>query len=123
MIRNIALVGIGGMAGSIARYIVSVFFANRLPPGFPYGTFVVNIVGCFLIGVILGIVGRVGALTAELRLLLATGFCGGFTTFSSFADEIIELVEAGRAVHAVSYILSSFLLGLLATVAGLALTR
>ncbi|KXB97118.1 MAG: hypothetical protein AA908_08715 [Chlorobi bacterium NICIL-2] len=123
MLRNIALVGLGGMVGSIARYLVAVALSQRLPLGFPYGTFTVNIVGCFLIGVILGLVGRGGALAGELRLLLATGFCGGFTTFSSFTYEIIELVEANHALLAVLYVLFSLLLGLLAAVAGLALTR
>jgi len=123
MLRNIALVGLGGMVGSIARYLVAALLSQRLPLGFPYGTFTVNIVGCFLIGLILGMLGRAGTLGPDLRLLLATGFCGGFTTFSSFTYEVIELVEANQAVLAVSYVLFSLLLGLLAAVAGLALTR
>ncbi|GIV51977.1 MAG: putative fluoride ion transporter CrcB [Candidatus Kapaibacterium sp.] len=123
MLRNLALVGFGGMAGSIARYLVAVALSQRLPLGFPFGTFTVNIVGCFLIGLILGLLGRAGTLGPDLRLLLATGFCGGFTTFSSFTYEIIELVEANQAVLAVFYVTFSILLGLLAAVAGLALTR
>jgi len=123
MLRNIALVGLGGMVGSIARYVVATVLAHRLSVGFPYGTFTVNIVGCFLIGLILGILTRAGALASDLRLLLVVGFCGGFTTFSSFTYEIIELVEANRVMLALLYVLFSMLLGLLAAVAGLAMTR
>jgi CrcB protein len=123
MLRNIALVGLGGMVGSIARYVVAAVLAHRLSVGFPYGTFTVNIVGCFLIGLILGILARAGALASDLRLLLVVGFCGGFTTFSSFTYEIIELVEANRVMLAILYVVFSMLLGLLAAVAGLAMTR
>lgn len=123
MLRNIVLVGLGGMAGSIARYLVAVFFSHRMPLGFPFGTFTVNIVGCFLIGLILGAAGRFGFITPELRLLLATGFCGGFTTFSSFMYEVVEMVEAAQYAMLILYVLGSAMLGLLATVTGLALTR
>ncbi len=123
MLRNIALVGLGGMVGSIARYVVAAVLARRMSVGFPYGTFTVNIVGCFLIGLILGILTRAGTLASDLRLLLVVGFCGGFTTFSSFTYEIIELVEANRVMLAILYVLFSILLGLLAAVAGLAMTR
>lgn len=123
MLRNIVLVGLGGMAGSIARYLVAVYFSQRMPLGFPFGTFIVNIIGCFLIGLFLGAAGRLGIITPELRLLLATGFCGGFTTFSSLMYEVVEMVEATQYAMLVLYVLSSAMLGLLATVTGLALTR
>ncbi|MCX7929445.1 MAG: CrcB family protein, partial [Chlorobi bacterium] len=93
------------------------------PVGFPFGTLTVNIVGCFFIGLILGAAGRWGDLAPQLRLLLATGFCGGFTTFSSLMYEIVEFVEAGQYALLVLYVVASALLGLLATVAGLALLR
>jgi CrcB protein len=123
MLRNIALVGLGGMLGSIARYLVTVFFSSRMPTGFPYGTLTVNVVGCFLIGLVLGASGRFGVLAPQLRLLLATGFCGGFTTFSSLMYEVVELVEASQYALLALYVVGSTLLGLLATVAGIALMR
>ncbi len=117
------LVGVGGMVGSIARYLVAEFFRARLPLGFPYGTLTVNIVGCFLIGVVLGVVGRWSGISMELRLLLATGFCGGFTTFSSFAYEVIELIGAHRIGVAVAYVAGSVGAGVGATLLGLLVTR
>lgn len=111
------------MVGSIARYAVSVFLLQRLPSGFPWGTFVVNIIGCFLIGIVLGVVGRFGILTYELRLLLATGFCGGFTTLSSLAYEAIELARAQNPLVALAYVVVSVILGVLAAMTGMFLTR
>ncbi len=111
------------MLGSIMRYAVSVLFSKHVQLGFPYGTLTVNIVGCFLIGVVLGVVGRWSSISMELRLLLATGFCGGFTTFSSFAYEVIELVGAHRTGVAIAYVAGSIGAGIGATVLGLLVTR
>ncbi|GIV55159.1 MAG: putative fluoride ion transporter CrcB [Candidatus Kapaibacterium sp.] len=123
MMRNVVLVGVGGMLGSIARYGVAVFFSTRMPLGFPYGTLTVNIVGCFLIGVVVGLAGRGNFVTPEVRLFLATGFCGGFTTFSSFAYEVVEMVKAHRYELAVAYVVGSVVVGIGATVVGLMVTR
>jgi CrcB protein len=123
MLRNIALVGIGGMVGSIARYLVSVLVTARLPIGFPYGTLTVNIVGCFFIGLIMGLAERGTLLSPLLRLVLATGFCGGFTTFSSFSYEVIELLRAHRYEAAVLYVVVSIVIGLSATILGFVITR
>lgn len=123
MLRNVLLVAAGGMVGSVARYLVAVYFTHRYGPGFPLGTLVVNIVGCFVIGVVLGLVGRIPVMSSEVRLLLATGFCGGFTTFSSFMYEVVELVEAQHAAVAILYVVGSVLLGLVATLSGLLVTR
>jgi len=93
MNRIFYLVGIGGFIGSVSRYysqqIVSKFFPSTLP----YGTLTVNIVGCFLIGVIYALSEEGNILTPEWRLFLATGFCGGFTTFSTFSYESIKLIQ------------------------------
>lgn len=93
MDRNILFVGLGGMLGSMARYLVAYLFARASVGGFPYGTFAVNVAGCFAVGVIFGLSNRFEWLTPEWRFFLATGFCGGFTTFSSFAYENLMLFE------------------------------
>ena len=88
------LVGAGGCAGSMLRYLMTVLFRNFHPA--PFGTLVSNIAGCFLIGVIAGLSADVPLLSAEARLLLATGVCGGFTTLSSFIYELAEFMKDGE---------------------------
>ena len=87
MKTNIFLIAIGGLLGSVARYLSVVYVTKLIPSQFPYGTFAVNIAGCLVIGIIYGLSLRYLWLTPEWRLLLATGFCGGFTTFSTFSYE------------------------------------
>jgi len=81
------------MLGSIARYLAALLLTKAIPSAFPYGTFGVNIIGCLVIGIVYGLSQRFDWLTPEWRLFLATGFCGGFTTFSSFAYENIALLQ------------------------------
>lgn len=92
-------VGAGGCAGAMARYGISLMM-QRYSATWPLGTLVVNLAGCFLIGLLMECSARTGALPPELRLLLATGFCGGFTTMSSFVYEIAQLVRAHEYLHA-----------------------
>lgn len=122
MNRFVILVGIGGLFGSIARYLAASFLTKTFPTAFPYGTFAVNVVGCLIIGVIFGLSERFDWLL-EWRLLLATGFCGGFTTFSSFAYENIILLQDKDYLTFASYSILSFALGLAATFIGLSLTK
>jgi len=117
------LVGIGGMIGSIARYLAASLLTRIFPSAFPYGTFVVNLVGCLLIGVVMGSAERFEWVSAEWRLFLATGLCGGFTTFSSFSFENIALLRDGDFLTFGVYSVASFFLGLAATCLGLVLTR
>lgn len=91
MSRIFLLVGIDRFLGSIARYLTAVFFTKLLLSAFPYGTFAANIIGCLILGVIYGLSDRFDWLTPQWRFFLATGFCGGYTTFSSFACENIQL--------------------------------
>jgi CrcB protein len=123
MIRSLLLVGSGGFLGSISRYLVSKFMQSTFPSAFPYGTFAVNIAGCFLIGLIYGISEKSSLITSGWRLFLAVGFCGGFTTFSTFASENLALLRDGEFFNFFLYAGLSVLLGLAATFLGVLITR
>jgi len=114
MIKNILLATLGGAAGSALRYIVSRYVTGS----FPYGTFTVNVAGCLLIGLLTGLFSG-GALSPAMRLLLITGFCGGFTTFSTFANESIAMMRTGDMLLASLYIGGSVAVGISATYLGL----
>ena len=122
MMKNVILVGIGGMLGSIARYLAVVYITDRTSSRFPLGTFSVNIVGCLLIGVIAGLSERFNLLP-EYRVFLSAGICAGFTTFSSFAFENVRLLQDKDHLTFVLYTVSSLVLGIVAIVVGLVLTR
>ena len=119
------LVGFGGFFGCIARYYAGTMVSSAQPNSlFPWGTFFVNILGCALIGLVFGLSERIAhGLTLEIRLVAVTGFLGGFTTFSAFSIESLSLLRQGEWKLAFSYVLSSVLLGLLATWLGLWVCR
>jgi CrcB protein len=117
------LVGIGGLLGSISRYAMASFITNTFPYSFPIGTFIVNIIGCLLIGVFYGLADQFGWLSPEWRIFLTTGFCGGFTTFSSFAYENILLLQRAEFASFAWYSIGSFTVGLLAVFSGLLITK
>jgi len=123
MERNLLLVGVGGFAGSIMRYLVAVLFASQVPSVFPYATLTVNIVGCFVIGVLFALSDRGNFLSPEWRILLTTGFCGGFTTFSTFSYESLRLMQDGEYLYLAAYVLLSVVIGLAATYVGIILIR
>ena len=123
MKTNIILIAIGGLLGSVARYLSVVYISKLIPNQFPFGTFAVNIIGCLVIGIIYGISLRYLWLTPEWRLFLATGFCGGFTTFSAFALENVQLLQQSNYTTFALYSTTSFILGLAAVFAGLLLTK
>ena len=123
MWKNILLVGLGGSVGSIARYLCQRYIGEIFAYPWPLGTFLVNIAGCFLIGLVLGIADKNSLMASEWRLLLATGFCGGYTTFSAFAFENTGLLKAGHFLSAGLYISLSVVLGIAAVFAGIALFR
>ena len=117
------MVGIGGFAGSVLRYLVSVAFAGWLGSPFPFATFIVNITGCFAMGILFGLSERSGVLSPEMRALLMAGFCGGFTTFSAFSVESIALIESRHFLELSIYVGLSVGLGIVATYVGIGLVR
>lgn len=122
MIKSLALVFIGGGFGSAFRFLL-VRFLNNFENHIPYGTFIANISGSLFIGIILGLALKNNALSENTTLLLATGFCGGFTTFSSFAFENHLLLKNGEFVLFAAYTMGSIALGIAAVMVGLWLTK
>lgn len=121
--KLILLVGAGGAAGSIARFLSQQLIARYYPSSFPWGTLIVNIVGCFIIGVIYAFGEKGNLLSPEMRLLLATGFCGGFTTFSTFAYENISLMREGELLYTFLYVAASIIIGFLAAYIGVLIVK
>ncbi|MBY5328077.1 fluoride efflux transporter CrcB [Rhizobium leguminosarum] len=117
------LVAVGGAIGSLLRYYVGQWALRLMGPAFPWGTLAVNVVGCFVIGVFAELIARKFNASVELRLLLITGFLGGFTTFSAFSLDAISLFERGDAVAGSIYIAASVGLSMAAVTAGLAVMR
>src|SRR6056297_1634916 len=111
MIQSIVAVGIGGFFGSILRYLISHYINISAHSTFPFGTLTVNLIGSFLIGIIIAAALQ-GDLNKSMRLLLATGFCGGFTTFSSFSYEFFSLLQHEQTGYAFLYATTSFIMGL-----------
>jgi len=123
MIKEIICVGIGGGIGSIFRYLTSFYSQKIFPGDYPWGTFLVNMIGCLVIGLLLGLIEKERMLFPQMRQLLIVGFCGGFTTFSSFAAENIRLIQSGQLMLVLLYTTASVLLGLAAVGLGLYLVK
>ncbi|NEI07309.1 fluoride efflux transporter CrcB [Rhizobium leguminosarum] len=117
------LVAVGGAIGSVLRYYVGQWALRLMGPAFPWGTLAVNVVGCFVIGVFAELIARKFNASVELRLLLITGFLGGFTTFSAFSLDAISLFERGETVAGGIYIAASVGFSMAAVIAGLATMR
>ncbi len=117
---NSLLVGAGGFVGSVARYLLALALPAQ---PFPAGTLAANVLGCFAIGALAQLVTPVSHLSPEARLLLATGFCGGFTTMSSLIFETAQFLKVGAYLHAGAYVLASFAGSLLAFGLGALLVR
>ena len=117
-LKAILLVFAGSGIGGVARYGVQVWITRNYASVFPLGTFLVNITGCFIIGLLYALSEKNNLLTPEWRLALTTGFCGGFTTFSAFAFENMSLLKTGNPLYAGLYILSSVVLGIAAVYFG-----
>jgi len=118
LIKPFLLVGIGGMLGSMARYGLFLLISGRTLNLFPWGTFTVNIVGCFIIGLLVGLETRHQLVDESVRWLTITGFCGGFTTFSTYSIEGLGLLQQQQYLLYFSYTAGSVVAGLLATYLG-----
>jgi CrcB protein len=123
MIKEIFLVGLGGGIGSILRYLGTVCSHKLFHTVFPVGTFLVNMLGCFLMGLLIGLAEHRQVLELNHRLLFVTGFCGGFTTFSAFSTESLAMFEDGNMIWGGIYVTVSVLTGLFAVWLGVLLLK
>ena len=120
--KNLLLVFVGGGFGSVLRYLIGKYL-NNTENGIPYGTFLANVLGSLLIGLILGYALKNNSLSSNQTLILATGFCGGFTTFSTFAYENHVFLKSGDFTSFAVYTIASFVLGFLAVFFGMYLAK
>ena len=117
----VLLVAIGGGIGSVTRYLAGGWFAGRFGPAFPYGTFVINVTGSFIIGLFLAFAQERVSLSPYWRLFFAVGFLGGYTTFSSYEYESIRLLQDGEMLLGAVYMIGSVVAGGIAAIGGIAL--
>ncbi|MEM5473136.1 fluoride efflux transporter CrcB [Hoeflea sp. AS60] len=119
----LVLVFVGGGLGAVSRHITAMAVVRALGTAFPWGTMVVNIVGSLVMGLLIAWLARRSSGDADLRLLLATGFLGGFTTFSAFSLDAVTLYERGALTAAAAYVIASVTVSILALFGGLWLAR
>ena len=112
MVKTLLFIGAGSFLGGVSRYALTRLVQDHILHVFPYGTLVVNIVGCFLIGLFYGLFDRGHVLDPDIRMFLTVGFCGGFTTFSTFANENFSILQGGNFLGMGIYAVLSFALGL-----------
>ena len=118
MVKTLLVVGIGGFIGTVARFVVARYFQYNVLSVFPWSTFIVNIVGSLLIGLIYGISEKGDFLSSDIRLFLTVGICGGFTTFSTFSNDSFMLVQEQEWFRFALYTSLSVFLGLVAVYVG-----
>ena len=118
MIKSVLIVGLGGFIGTALRYLVSRYLQLHLTTLFPWGTFTVNILGSFVIGILYGLSEKGNLLTPEWRIFLTVRLCGGFTTFSTFSNDAFTLLQSGEFLRFATYSGLSFFLGLTAVFLG-----
>lgn len=120
---QILTVALGGAMGAVSRFLVGNVVGKALGSAWPYGTFIINIVGCFCMGILMTVIAERQLLHAAWRLFLCVGFLGGFTTFSSFGYEALSLMNQGKLLEALGYVGGSVLLGLVAAAIGVCIGR
>ena len=123
MIKAMLIAGIGGFMGTCIRFLMNQFSHSVFQGSYPLGTFLVNILGCFIIGLLTGLVEKNHLLTPQMSLLLITGFCGGLTTFSTFANDIFSLTQNRQIAISLLYIVATFTISMLMVWAGRTLAR
>ena len=123
MIKSLCIVGLGSFVGGTLRYLISTWMKNACSQGFPWATLMVNLVGCFLIGLLFGLFGRYSSTSHPWCLLLTTGLCGGFTTFSTFANEGVQMLQSGNFGAFAAYASISLVLGVLLVMLGYIVVR
>ena len=123
MLRTILIVGTGGFIGSVMRYLVQYFVEKGLSSTFPLGTLIANVAGSFIIGIVFALAEKGNLLSAEWRLFLAVGICGGFTTFSSFAYNNFTMLKEGSFGQFFWNVGGSLFLGILAVYLGVIVIR
>ncbi len=112
MLKSIFIVGIGSFIGGAIRYIISTLMKSSCNTFLPWGTLTVNLLGCFIIGALYALFSKHTSTPNSLFLLLTTGFCGGFTTFSTFANEGLQMLQNSNIGGFITYILLSLIAGL-----------
>ena len=123
MIKSLLIVGTGSFIGGAMRYLLSTLMKSVCGQGFPWGTLMVNLLGCFLFGMLFAVFGKSSAMDNTLYLLLITGVCGGFTTFSTFANESVQMLQQGNTWGFVGYVATSVVVGLALIALGYGVAR
>ena len=116
--KSLLIVGAGSFLGGALRYMVSVLMKNCTAASFPYATLTVNLAGCFLLGLLFALFGKYGSVTSSWSLFLATGLCGGFTTYSTFANESLQMIQTGNIRGFICYVAASVVGGILLAALG-----
>ena len=123
MIKSLLIVGTGSFIGGAMRYLLSTLMKSACGQGFPWGTLMVNLLGCFLFGMLFAVFGKSSATDNTWYLLLTTGVCGGFTTFSTFANESVQMLQQGNTWGFVGYVATSVVAGLALIALGYGVAR
>ncbi|MCH5224701.1 MAG: fluoride efflux transporter CrcB [Muribaculaceae bacterium] len=123
MFRIMLLAGVGGFIGTCCRYLTNRLYLTYFQSTLPLATFTVNILGCFILGLILGLLNRAGIVSQEVNAFLIVGFCGGYTTFSTFSYETLNLGMNGELLTSLLYVGASIIIGLIAVWLGIVVAR
>ena len=121
--KTLCIIAIGGGLGSILRYLTTLFVSKYFESNFPVATLLTNVFGCFLIGLFFGFLEKQNAISQDLKFFLITGICGGYTTFSAFSLENVQLLQNNQFIIPILYISASVFFGLIATWFGLFIVK